>query len=86
MAFFEEPTIEDPKDRLEIYDNVWVMYNNTPMKKRIYSRTEVMNHAKNGNDIEYRIVDGICGASDVNAIKFSRDKIFSTKEDLVKSL
>lgn len=86
MAFFEEPTIEDPKDRLEIYDNVWVMYNNSPEQKMIYSRTEVMNYAKNGTDIEYRLVVGACGASDVNAIKFSRDKIFLTKEELVKSL
>lgn len=86
MPFFEEPTVEDPKDRLEVYDQVWIMHNNKPDQKMVYSRTEVMNYPKNGTEIEYRLVVGTCGASDSNAIRVDRAKIFKTREELVASI
>ncbi len=86
MAFFEDPKVEDPKDKLEIYTRVWVMYHNKPEQQLIYSRTEVMNYAKNGTDIEYRLVPETCGAADWKAVKVNRDKIFKTRTELVAAI
>lgn len=71
---------------LKVYDKVWVMENNKPTPKMVYSITNEMNHMKNGVDIVYRFVDGLVGACSTSSVLYKSDLIFDSKEELIQSL
>lgn len=74
--------------KIKVYDDVWVMSNNEPIKLKVFARIESMSFLKNGVDVHYRLVQGIFGTGWGNheGFKYSEDKVFMSKEELMKSL
>lgn len=76
------------KKEFQVYDKVWVIYNNNIKEKIIYSKTGYMNFLKNGIDYNYTLVNGVLGAG-VNpnkGIPYTTEEIFKTKQELIDSL
>jgi len=75
------------KKNLSVYDEVWVMENNEPKKKIIFSITQEMNHFKNGVDVLYNLVDNQVGAGRGNdtGIVYDECEIFLDKQLLIEN-
>ena len=75
---------------LGVYDNVWIMINNKPQERIIYSVTETMDTISYNFTTKtfYTVVNGILGNGQGNnkEVGVARDCMFRTKEELIKSL
>jgi len=72
----------------KIYDEVWVMKNNTPIKVMIYSIEERMDFSKKNTEKFFTVVNGTMSA-DTNqnpAVGYDVKNIFKEKSDLINSL
>ena len=72
----------------KVYERVWVMKNNAPTEKIIYSVTEQMNNMKNGTEKRYTLVNSQVGAGvgDNKEQGYATSYIYKTKESLIASL
>lgn len=75
------------KKNLSVYDEVWVMENNEPKKKIVFSITQEMNHFKNGVDVLYNLVDNQVGAGRGNdtGLVYDECEIFLDKQLLIEN-
>ena len=73
---------------LKVYDTVWVMVNNKPVRKQIFAIVESMDYGKQGTEFYYHIVNSTIGAGWGNdsGDRFSFDKVFASKRELLDSL
>ena len=85
MAFYET---DNRCDKYDIYDNVWVMFNNMTVERLVYSKTHTMNLGKNGVDTTYKLVESTVGVDHGGnmSIQYNSRFIFKTKEELIASL
>lgn len=73
---------------MKVYDKVWIMENNKPVKKIVFSVVHSMSHMKNGVDTHYQLVDSQVGAGFGNneGVRRGPDEVFPSKDALLKSL
>ena len=70
----------------KVYEQVWIMENNKPVSKLVYSIIEEMNYWKNGTETHYTLVNGTLGATSAKAIHRDVTKIFREKSELLSTL
>ena len=72
----------------KVYDAVWVMDNNEPVKKLVFAVVESMSSFKVGTETYYLLVDSRLGAGWGNnsGIRRTSNEMFATKELLIQSL
>lgn len=75
-------------NEFDVYEEVWIMNNNTPTKMIVFAVIHSMNYWKNGIEIHYRLVRSKIGAGWGNneGIRVKGDGMFPTKESLLNSL
>lgn len=71
-----------------VYDKVWVLYNNRPIKMTVFAVIDSMNYWKTGTERLYRLAGSRIGAGWGNneGCQYKEENVFKTKEDLLKSL
>ena len=74
--------------KLKVYDDVWILNNNKPVKMMIFAVVESMDYWKQGTEIHYRLVKQRCGTGWGNneGIRRERKDVFITKQDLFEKL
>lgn len=69
-----------------VYDKVWIMENNKPVRKIVYAIIESMNHLKDGTEKYFQLVNSQVGANDLDGNICMTKDIFTNKEALLRSL
>ena len=82
--------MNETKRKFNPGDTVWVMSNNNPKEKLIFAVVESLSTFPWGdaNEFSYHLVNERYGTGWGNneGIKYSEDRIFSSKEELIDSL
>jgi hypothetical protein len=72
--------------KYKVYDQVWTMSDNQPVKRYVYGVLEEMDLGKRGTDITYYLVNEYCGATLLRSTVRKEESLFVTKEELLESL
>lgn len=70
----------------EVGNYVWIMKWNKPQRQKIYAILEQKNTLKKGTQKIYYLCDSFLGVTLNKCNQTSEKNIYSTKEDLIKSL
>lgn len=72
----------------KVYEQVWVMRDNTPTKLIVFAVIESMNYSKRGTEFYYHLVQSTVGSGWGNneGTRYFWDDVFKNKEDLLTSL
>lgn len=72
----------------KVYDKVWVMRNNQPTELLVFATVDSMDYSKRGTETHYRLVESTVGAGWGNkeGTRYTRDRMFTTREDLIDSI
>ena len=71
-----------------VYDAVWIMENNEPVKKIVFAVITSMNHSKDGIETHLQLVESLVGAGWGNnkGTHHSIKDVYIDKETLLRSL
>lgn len=72
--------------RFKVYDEVWVMENNRPVKLLVFAVVESMDYRKTGTEVRYHLVESRVGAGWGNNSGQVYERPFATKEELIEAL
>ena len=70
----------------KVYDQVWTMSDNQPVKRFVYGVLEEMDLGKRGTDITYYLVIEYCGATLLSSMVRRPEDLYHSKEELLESL
>lgn len=73
---------------IKVYDEVWILHNNKPVKMMVFAVIESMDYWKQGTEIHYNLVKERCGVGwgSNEGVQRSPDNIFLTKQELLDNL
>lgn len=72
--------------KAEVYNVVYVMEDNKPTKKMVYSVTQQMSYYKRNVETVYRLVTTAVGASDDTAVVYPITDMYESVDALLNNL
>ena len=72
----------------KVYDYVWVMSCNKPLKRQVFAVIRSMSYWKQGTELYYNLVGSTMGAGwgNYEGEQYSAEDVFGSKEALLDSL